>query len=194
MSFPKHAPKFAVALVAAVLLAVELLLFEWRPRSFIPVAVAAIVGSNRSLPVQIGLIVMFNLAFVAPLIAMGEEVLEAGDADAMILALAREIPQECLLAKTSFIAVKHDAGEPLTAMKATMLPATASQSTMHRKLTMLLNMGMVKMVHKDNNRRTKFIEPTEKAEARFCQLGQAMGNLLASHRDSPTPHLQTAHH
>jgi DNA-binding MarR family transcriptional regulator len=92
------------------------------------------------------------------------------------------------------IAVKHDAGEPLTAMKATMLPATASQSTMHRKLTMLLNMGMVKMVHKDNNRRTKFIEPTEKAEARFCQLGQAMGNLLASHRDSATPHLQTAHH
>ena len=33
-------------------------------------AVAAIVGSNRSLPVQIGLIVMFNLAFVAPLIAI----------------------------------------------------------------------------------------------------------------------------
>lgn len=33
-------------------------------------AIAAIVGSNRSLPVQIGLIVMFNLAFVAPLIAI----------------------------------------------------------------------------------------------------------------------------
>src|SRR4051812_44790360 len=31
--------------VAAVLLAVELLLFEWRPRSFIPVAVAAAVAS-----------------------------------------------------------------------------------------------------------------------------------------------------
>lgn len=30
--------------VAAVLLAVELLLFEWRPRSFIPVAVAAVVS------------------------------------------------------------------------------------------------------------------------------------------------------
>ena len=33
-------------------------------------AIAAIVGSNRSLPVQIGLIVLFNLAFVAPLIAI----------------------------------------------------------------------------------------------------------------------------
>ncbi len=31
--------------VAAVLLAVELLLFEWKPRSFVPVAVAATVGA-----------------------------------------------------------------------------------------------------------------------------------------------------
>ena len=36
--------------VAAVLLAVELLLFEWKPRSFIPVAVAAIVASVLRVP------------------------------------------------------------------------------------------------------------------------------------------------
>lgn len=36
--------------VAAVLLAVELLLFEWKPRSFIPVAVAAIVASIARVP------------------------------------------------------------------------------------------------------------------------------------------------
>jgi chloride channel protein, CIC family len=36
--------------VAAVLLAVELLLFEWKPRSFIPVAVASIVGSVLRVP------------------------------------------------------------------------------------------------------------------------------------------------
>ena len=36
--------------VAAVLLAVELLLFEWRPRSFIPVAVAAIIASVWRVP------------------------------------------------------------------------------------------------------------------------------------------------
>ena len=36
--------------VAAVLLAVELLLFEWKPRSFIPVAVAAIVASAMRVP------------------------------------------------------------------------------------------------------------------------------------------------
>src|SRR5215813_1339599 len=36
--------------VAAVLLAVELLLFEWKPRSFIPVALAAIVASVMRIP------------------------------------------------------------------------------------------------------------------------------------------------
>ncbi len=36
--------------VAAVLLAVELLLFEWKPRSFIPVAVAALVASVARVP------------------------------------------------------------------------------------------------------------------------------------------------
>ena len=36
--------------IAAVLLAVELLLFEWKPRSFIPVAVAAIIGSVLRVP------------------------------------------------------------------------------------------------------------------------------------------------
>jgi H+/Cl- antiporter ClcA/predicted transcriptional regulator len=36
--------------IAAVLLAVELLLFEWKPRSFIPVAVAAVVASLLRVP------------------------------------------------------------------------------------------------------------------------------------------------
>jgi len=36
--------------VAAVLLAVELLLFEWKPRSFIPVAVASIIASILRVP------------------------------------------------------------------------------------------------------------------------------------------------
>ena len=36
--------------VAAVLLAVELLLFEWKPRSFIPVAVASVVAAILRVP------------------------------------------------------------------------------------------------------------------------------------------------
>jgi H+/Cl- antiporter ClcA/CBS domain-containing protein len=51
--------------VAAVLLAVELLLFEWKPRSFIPVAVASIVASMLRVPL-LGPGPMFPTAAHAP--------------------------------------------------------------------------------------------------------------------------------
>ncbi len=56
--------------VAAVLLAVELLLFEWKPRSFIPVAVASIVASIVRVPL-LGAGPMFPIASHAPLDANG---------------------------------------------------------------------------------------------------------------------------
>ncbi len=52
--------------VAAVLLAVELLLFEWKPRSFIPVAVASIVASVLRVPL-LGAGPVFPMAAHAPL-------------------------------------------------------------------------------------------------------------------------------
>ncbi len=52
--------------VAAVLLAVELLLFEWKPRSFIPVGVAAIVASLLRVPL-LGAGPIFATAVHAPL-------------------------------------------------------------------------------------------------------------------------------
>jgi len=55
--------------VAAVLLAVELLLFEWKPRSFVPVAVASIVASVLRVPL-LGAGPIFP---VAPHIALGAE-------------------------------------------------------------------------------------------------------------------------
>ena len=51
--------------VAAVLLAVELLLFEWKPRSFIPVAVASIVASVLRVPL-LGLGPIFPVIAHAP--------------------------------------------------------------------------------------------------------------------------------
>ena len=51
--------------VAAVLLAVELLLFEWKPRSFIPVAVAALVASVLRVPL-LGAGPIFPVAVHAP--------------------------------------------------------------------------------------------------------------------------------
>jgi H+/Cl- antiporter ClcA/CBS domain-containing protein len=69
--------------VAAVLLAVELLLFEWRPRSFIPVAIAAVVAGALRVPLMgagpifpvtphaalggVGLLIAFAVGIVAGL-------------------------------------------------------------------------------------------------------------------------------
>jgi H+/Cl- antiporter ClcA/CBS domain-containing protein len=52
--------------VAAVLLAVELLLFEWKPRSFIPVVVASIVASVLRVPL-LGVGPIFPVVAHAPL-------------------------------------------------------------------------------------------------------------------------------
>jgi H+/Cl- antiporter ClcA/CBS domain-containing protein len=56
--------------VAAVLLAVELLLFEWKPRSFIPVAVASIVASVVRVPL-LGAGSIFPVIAHPPLSPMG---------------------------------------------------------------------------------------------------------------------------
>ena len=56
--------------VAAMLLAVELLLFEWKPRSFVPVAVAAVVAAAWR-PLLLGAGPIFPMAASAPLAASG---------------------------------------------------------------------------------------------------------------------------
>ncbi len=56
--------------VAAVLLAVELLLFEWRPRSFIPVAIASAVAAVVRVPL-LGAGAIFPVTTHAPLGAEG---------------------------------------------------------------------------------------------------------------------------
>lgn len=57
--------------IAAVLLAVELLLFEWKPRSFIPVAAAAIIASI----VRVPLLGMGPIFPVAPHPVLGPQIL-----------------------------------------------------------------------------------------------------------------------
>jgi CIC family chloride channel protein len=56
--------------VAAMLLAVELLLFEWKPRSFVPVAVACVVAATWR-PWMIGPGPLFPMAVSAALPALG---------------------------------------------------------------------------------------------------------------------------
>lgn len=56
--------------IAAMLLAVELLLFEWKPRSFVPVAIAAVTAAAWR-PWLLGAGVLFPMAQSAPLPTLG---------------------------------------------------------------------------------------------------------------------------
>ena len=56
--------------IAAMLLAVELLLFEWKPRSFVPVAIAAVVAAAWR-PVLMGGSVLFPMSISPALPALG---------------------------------------------------------------------------------------------------------------------------
>src|ERR1044072_1675388 len=77
--------------VAAVLLAVELLLFEWRPRSFIPVAIASAVAAMVRVPL-LGSGAIFPVTAHAPLGAEGLMIafavgISAGVASGLLTAL-----------------------------------------------------------------------------------------------------------
>ena len=77
--------------VAAVLLAVELLLFEWRPRSFIPVAIASAVAAIVRVPL-LGSGAIFPVTAHAPLGAEGLTIaflvgITAGVASGLLTAL-----------------------------------------------------------------------------------------------------------
>jgi H+/Cl- antiporter ClcA/CBS domain-containing protein len=77
--------------VAAVLLAVELLLFEWRPRSFIPVAIASAVAAAMRVPL-LGGGAIFPVNLHAPLGAEGLMIaflvgISAGVASGLLTAL-----------------------------------------------------------------------------------------------------------
>ena len=76
------------------------------------------------------------------------------------------------------IALKHNQQNPLTISEAMALVHIASPATIHRKLDLLRDVGMVDTVHEGKNRRTKYLVPTQKAFEHFAGLGQAMQKAL----------------
>ena len=76
------------------------------------------------------------------------------------------------------IALKHNQQNPLTISEAMSLGHIASPATIHRKLDLLRDLGMVDTVHAGKNRRTKYLVPTPKAFEHFAGLGQAMQQAL----------------
>ena len=72
------------------------------------------------------------------------------------------------------IAVRHEQRQPLTVTEAMALAHIASPATIHRKLDQLRESGLVEARFEDNNRRTKFLIPTQAALNHFEALGQAL--------------------
>ena len=77
------------------------------------------------------------------------------------------------------IAVRHAHGQALTVTDAMALNSIASPATIHRKLDQLRELGMIDTVFEGNNRRTKFLIPTQVAHDYFEKVGAAMQQALA---------------
>jgi DNA-binding MarR family transcriptional regulator len=72
------------------------------------------------------------------------------------------------------IAIAHNQGAALTVTDAMALNGIASPATMHRKLTSLIEAGLIQQTYEGKNRRTKYLLPTNVAEKYFEKLGNAL--------------------
>lgn len=79
------------------------------------------------------------------------------------------------------IAVQESNKTPLTVTAAMNLGHIASPATIHRKLDVLRELGMIDTVYEGNNRRTKYLVPTEAAHDYFESVGKAMTAAMAQH-------------
>ena len=76
------------------------------------------------------------------------------------------------------IAVRHSQGKPLTVTEAMAMAHIASPATIHRKLDVLREIGMIETQFEGSNRRTKFLVPTPQAAKYFQTHSQVMDQAL----------------
>ncbi len=91
-----------------------------------------------------------------------------------------ELPQMDLEAKRllEVIAIRFEEHKPLTVTEAMALYQIASPATLHRKLDQLREMGMIDTVFEGNNRRTKYMVPTDIAKRYFEKVEKALHHTL----------------
>jgi DNA-binding MarR family transcriptional regulator len=74
------------------------------------------------------------------------------------------------------IATKHAEGQAMTVSQTMGLPGMASSAALHKRIDDLREAGMICVVFKGSDRRTKYLAPTDKGN-RYLQL---MGELLCA--------------
>ena len=78
------------------------------------------------------------------------------------------------------IVLRHAQGHALTVTDAMAMSAVASPATIHRKLDALREAGLIAQTFEGGNRRTKYLTPTEAADAYFAKLGAVMCEAAGS--------------
>lgn len=82
------------------------------------------------------------------------------------------------------LAVAWSLDHPLTVLEAMALPHGLSQSTAHRRLTLLRKKGFMVLKSDDKDARVRYVEPTERAQRYFSQLGRCLMEAL---KETSTP-------
>ena len=78
------------------------------------------------------------------------------------------------------IAVAHERGEAMTVNQAMSHQEIASAATLHRKITQLLDAGLIVCTFQGRNRRSKYLVPSAKAQSHFEKMGQLIVEIAHS--------------
>jgi DNA-binding MarR family transcriptional regulator len=78
------------------------------------------------------------------------------------------------------VAVKHGAGQDMTISDAMGLKQIASPATLHRKIDILRGLGLIETHFEGDNKRTKYLRPTDQAAQYFSTLGSIIENAGAT--------------
>ena len=76
------------------------------------------------------------------------------------------------------IAMREESGRSMTVTEAMALSGIASPATLHRKLDVLLESGLIQHKHAGDNRRTKHVVCTPMAIKYFDRAGKALQRSL----------------
>lgn len=79
------------------------------------------------------------------------------------------------------IATRHASGIPLTVTEAMALHDVASPATIHRKIDDLRLAGLVDTEFQGDNRRTKYLTPTNRARKFFDKVNALLPQISRAH-------------
>lgn len=78
------------------------------------------------------------------------------------------------------IALKHAQGNPMTISEAMSLQQIASSAALHVRIDNLREAGMIQVIFKNGQRRTKHLVPSEKGELYLQHMGELLQSMYVT--------------